>query len=203
MHLTATIDPTPWMQHLDAIKTQAISKAIVRTLNRQVKSSRKDVRKQVSKMAGVKAMRIQKVMKLHYASRGKYVSKIEIRDAWIKLSYFRTRKLKKGIRAKVWGRSQFYPGTFRVTMPSGHVGIFKPWDRKLGPRVRWRKTKTGRTKKGQGVQVMKGRGIKELWGPAIPREFSKMLKQGYTKEVQNKMQKEFVRNLEFYIKQAK
>ena len=202
MQLDVTLDPTPWIQHMTAIKKVAIPKAIVRTLNRQIVSSRKEIRKQVSRMAGVPARRIQDVMYLNYASKGKYKSSIQIKDVWLKLSYFKTRKFNKGVRAKVWGRSQFYPGTFRVTLPTGHVGIFKPAERTIGPRIRWLRTKTGRIKKGQRSTVLKGRKIAELYGPAIPREFEHMLRQGYTKKVQAKMQHEFEHNLEFYIKNA-
>ena len=144
MQVILKIDDSELKSYSSSIKKGAISKAAVRTLNRQVRSSRKDIRKRVSKMAGVPAMRIQQVMRLSYASRGKYTAGITIRDKWIKLSYFKYRVLKKGVRAKVWGRHQFYPGTFKAVMPSGHIGIFKPWGRTLGPRERWMRTPTGR-----------------------------------------------------------
>jgi hypothetical protein len=83
----------------------------------------------------------------------------------IPLREFAARETRKGVRARPWGVSRLFAGTFMAETPGGNVeDVYK----RIGGRREWRTVtdpETGKTRRYQTELP-----IEKLYGPAIPKE---------------------------------
>ncbi|QJR79616.1 hypothetical protein CA267_001795 [Alteromonas pelagimontana] len=153
-------------QDLKRIKESAIPKATVQALNRTATGVRTDAGKAISKETGIKVSDVRKELKVWKATKAKLKAEVNARTgsatnlikfvtaANQKPNHFNSRrKLKsgkrgkykaKGVKAKAWGKSKTYEGTFiGKGRTSGKLLVFTrtsdkrtPLKSVLGPSIR-------------------------------------------------------------------
>lgn len=128
------------------------TRALNASINRVGNTAFTKVRRQLAKNMGIPVGRLTEGSRGLYVQRSNFRNlryEIDARSQYTPLSYFNPQQRRTGVQAHPWGERRIFPGTFVVTLRSGHVGVFK----RTGQR-----TSTGRPQ------------IKELWGPSLARE---------------------------------
>ena len=128
------------------------ARAYARGMNREGRKAATAVRRKLKDETSVLVRDIRQAVKFHPASPATKRAVIKARARPLSLRYFGARQFRYGVRAKIWGRAQRYPGAFLVPSLGGNV--FK---------------RTG------GFNRVSGRNnaIEKLWGPILPREMLK------------------------------
>jgi hypothetical protein len=139
--------------------------AMAQTLNRVGPVITTRVRRQLAKQIGLPYGRIKDETSNVFASVNSLIFDIRSRGRPIPLREFAARETRKGVRARPWGVSRLFAGTFMAETPGGNVeDVYK----RIGGRREWRTVtdpETGKTRRYQTELP-----IEKLYGPAIPKE---------------------------------
>lgn len=116
------------------------SLAIARALNRTIRSARTSASKEIRSVWKIRAKDIKAAQRIKPAKRSALEAAMITTGRPIPLLAFGARQTKKGISVNIAGQRKYFPGAFRATMRSGHVGIFA---RGVygGNKFAWRKTR--------------------------------------------------------------
>jgi hypothetical protein len=200
---TVTIDTKELEKDLDAIGQSIIPKAGASAINKTLSHANTLSVRSLARATGLTQAKVRPYLKVEKAIPSRLVGYLTASGKHIPLIEFPHSKVKKGIKAKVWGKWQLFPRTFYARMPAGHLGIFS---RKGSPqtRIRWRRTKTGRRVANQPGQVRPRLPIGELWGPSVPKEFREFIMDARVRQaIQNKLGDNYAHELKWRVDKLK
>lgn len=159
-------------------KRKGVKKAQQRAINRATGTAYTESRRRTSRVMGIKQGFISKskAIKKILARGASLTTKIVGTGRPLPLIAFAAKQLKKGVRAKPWGDSKLFKGTFIKTMPGGHKGVFQrtgggrlPIRELFGPGV-------AKTLISRAVVVPVQRKFKQAWTKRIKHEIKRALK---------------------------
>ncbi len=97
---------------LRGTQRNAVPRAAVQALNRDVVTVQTRVRRDIARATSLKQAAIRRHMRIIRARRGDLRATL-IAEAWApNLASFAAREVPEGVRAKVWGRNQLHRGAF-------------------------------------------------------------------------------------------
>jgi hypothetical protein len=127
-------------------------KAFARAMNHEGAKAHTVIKRKLRQQTSINTSHINKAVSFHRAGKQTLKTITRGTGAALPLRYFGARQFKYGVRAKIWGRGQRFPGAFIVNSIAGNV--FK--------NTRGFNKKSGRNN-----------AIEKLWGPSIPKEMMK------------------------------
>jgi hypothetical protein len=198
MNVSITIDTKELERDLTAMQRRIIPRAGASAINKTLKHGRTLSVRSLAKATGLAQAKIRPYVDMDKAIPARLVGRLRASGKHIPLAEFPSSQTKKGVKAKAWGKWTKYPGTFFTRVGSGgHLGIFHRGGKssKLLPRKRWRRTKTGRAKKGQAAMVRSRLPIEELWGPSVPKEFKKIIDKSLERTLKTKLKENYIHEL--------
>ena len=200
---TVVIDTKELEKDLTAIGQSIIPKAGASAINKTLSHARTLSVRSVAKATGSTQSKIRPYLEIDKATPSKLFGLLTASGKHIPLAEFPSRQLKKGVKAKAWGKWKIYPGTFYATVGAGHFGIFHRFGKspraKPKPRKRWRRTKTGRRRANQTAMVRPYLPIEELWGPSVPVEFQRFINDSLKQAITTKLKKNYAHELKWRI----
>src|SRR5690348_11331324 len=135
------------------IYPKAVTRALVRSLNRAITAGRTLMAQRVSKDTGLKSSTVKAAMKSQKATAARPVAALSTGLTRIPLVQFRARQTRRGVSYRLGGASSRIPNAFLATMATGHTGVFRRVGKKRLP-------------------------IKELFGPSLGHVFAKYRAEG-------------------------
>lgn len=152
---------------LTSLQRKVIPNATRRAINKTANQVKSQAAKEISQSWGFKRIEVRKAINIRRANFKKLVAVLSVSGRPQPLIKHATsaRQTRRGVVARIGGKSKLYEGTYLATMPSGHKGIFKTLG---GRRGKTRQTIGG---KNRGQMYQPGLPIKELYAPSIPTAF--------------------------------
>lgn len=99
-------------KHLTAIQKQVIPQASSTALNKTTRTVSKEIKRDVAKDTGLKQKEVAERMSLVKANKHTQAAYIKMSGRYFNLIHFKARQIKKGVKAKAWGKSKLYRGAF-------------------------------------------------------------------------------------------
>ncbi len=195
---TVTIDTKKLEKDLTAIGQRIIPKAGASAINKTLTHAKTLSVRSMAKATGLTQSKVRPYLVTQKAIPSRLIGLLTASGKHIPLAEFPSRQLKKGVKAKAWGKWKIYPGTFYATVGAGHFGIFRR-SGKPQPRKRWRRTKTGRLRANQIAMVRPHLPIEELWGPSVPVEFKHFIDDSLKQAITTKLKKNYAHELKWRI----
>lgn len=131
---------------MDRVGSGLAQRAFRLALNKEGRKTFTQVKRALVKQTSIKYGTINQAMTFKASANNDLSIVIRGKGRHISTKEFGARQTKKGVRAKVWGKTQTYPGTFIVQILGGHV-FHRTSDERFP--------------------------IKKHWGPSIPVEMVK------------------------------
>lgn len=168
-------------KQLNNLEREAYPKAVARTLNRIIISTKAASSKHIAPLMNAKQADIKRRIAEEKANQKRLWASIIASGSPLRLIAFKARQTAKGVVAKAWGIKKLYKHTFisPVKRGSSNNAVFV------------RKTKHSLP-------------IKQLWGPGVGQLFKQ--KENISKMkfvVSNRLSIEFKNNLQFYVSRLK
>lgn len=120
--------------------------AFSRAMNHEGRKAHTGIRRLIAKESGIRFGDVNKEVRYIGATKKELRATMAAQGAFYPLKYFGARQFKFGVRAKLWGRAQRFPGAFISEKLNGHVFA-----------------REGKARLPIG----------KLWGPSTPRELVK------------------------------
>lgn len=120
-------------RNLTMLERQVYPKAMSRAINRTATKVRSVAIKGAAKEMGLKQKDVREHTTLRRAHRGQPEARIEMRGRPFNLIRFRARQLKKGVKARPWGKTRTFQGAFIATVRGTEVVFTR--ERRGGDRV--------------------------------------------------------------------
>lgn len=152
---------------LSELQQKVVPNATRRAINKTADQVKSQAAKEISDSWGFKRIEVRRAINIRRANFKKLVAVLSASGRPRPLIKLATsvRQTRRGVVARIGGKSKLYEGTYIATMPSGHRGIFKTLG---GRRGTTRKTLKGKNK---GQMYQPGLPIQELFAPSIPTAF--------------------------------
>lgn len=99
-------------KYLSDVQRKVIPKATVTSLNKTARTVFKEVKRDVSKDIGLKQKEVAERMYLRKAHKNSQYASIGVRSRYFNLIRFKAKQFKRGVKAKAWGKTKTYRGTF-------------------------------------------------------------------------------------------
>jgi hypothetical protein len=176
-----SVDLSEVRRYLTRLERRGVPKAAARSLNRTASSTRTAARRIVAQEMGIAQKHIKRGFSVHKASQKRLSAAVVGKGQPVELYKFKgTRETKtRGVVSNAYGERKRYPGAFIATMPNGKTGVFVRKTRKRLP-------------------------IRKVWGPSVPATMAEdAAQQAMQEKAQETWEKEFPRQLRFYIERAK